>query len=219
MQVATRYPAIVRITPAHEEETLLRDLEESLRSQAQIQNIPITRLMVVELLERDADALFDIQALSTPEQPVGVEGWGPTQWDYYITPRRAGQSLIIVRVMAVVILPGFGERRRDLLVFEQDVEVSAHLPSVGDTPLREPQVQPLSPKSLIALGEISSALDILARTLPPAWQNDLILLQARHAALQHDIQAGILSQEQIQLQRNQLIYHLLQLIDKASGGS
>ncbi|MDX2284762.1 MAG: SEFIR domain-containing protein [Bacteroidia bacterium] len=213
MQAGTRYEAAVRIAPEPEAAALFDGLGEDLRRHAQEGQLKLSQLMAVELMERDSDRLFDIQALSTPEQPVGIAGWGPTQWDFHLTPLRPGRSLLVLRVMAVLQLPGFGERRRDVLVFERDIEVLSLLaehPRAEETEIPLPAVEPL-----IAAGELRAAMELLAARIPEAMRDELLLLQGRLSALEQDMLRGILSPEQITLERNRLLDALLKLRDAA----
>ena len=83
--------------------------------------IRIGRMMSVSLVELPEKGFFDIVGVSTEEQPINLDDF--TEWKFLVTPLKPGSSRLFLRISVKEIIEGFGERKKDTAVLEQEISV------------------------------------------------------------------------------------------------
>ncbi len=119
LQLGQKAQAQVRIGRSEMAEHLLR---EGLSDDATLGEIEINDLMIVTLTENAVQEHLQIRSLSTEEQVLGDHFY--SQWVFDLTPMRLGFTALILRISLVVMLEGFGERRKDVFLLSQDLEIT-----------------------------------------------------------------------------------------------
>ncbi|MEM6316806.1 MAG: caspase family protein, partial [Bacteroidota bacterium] len=102
------------------EEAILReklDLNESTK----IQDIRVSNLMEVQLLDPLAADNFQIRTINETEQLVDVADF--TQWLFYVKAKKQGSFPILLKVTVIEML--YGKERRKDIVLEETIEVVA----------------------------------------------------------------------------------------------
>ncbi len=96
--------------------------KENLGPNTKISEIEINKLMVVNLEENSLKDHLFIKNLSTQEQIINESDF--STWIFHITPLRLGFTSVVLRVTMPEIVEGFGERRRDVFLFNQEVQIT-----------------------------------------------------------------------------------------------
>jgi hypothetical protein len=104
----------VRISPS-----LTEDLKQGLKGRGipQIDHIPVSTVMNVKLTGYD----FNILPLSDEEQAVFASGY--TQWEFDVTPLKAGKKILQLLVSASFDIGEFGEKKKSFPVMEKEIHV------------------------------------------------------------------------------------------------
>ena len=83
--------------------------------------IRIGKMMTVSLVELPEKGYFDIIGLSTEEQPIHPNDY--TEWKFLVTPLKPGPARLFLRISIKELIDGFGERKKDAAVLEQEINV------------------------------------------------------------------------------------------------
>jgi hypothetical protein len=98
---------------------LSEDLKEGLKGRGvpQIDQIHVSTVMTVKLTGYD----FDIIPLSDEEQAVFASRY--TQWEFDVTPLKAGKKILQLLVSASIDMDEFGEKKKSFPVKEKEIHV------------------------------------------------------------------------------------------------
>lgn len=132
MQVQKSFTCIVRIASNKIDMSLLEEGID-MSQNTNVENLPrISEVMRVSLSEAGTSN-FEITPLnSQAEQLIVPDEY--TEWRFRVKPLAAGSHLLLLQVSVIEIVPGFGERKKDIKVLEKDIEVLT-------TEVEEPQAQ------------------------------------------------------------------------------
>ncbi len=125
MQAGITQEITARIIDSQTEEatqTLLEGLDE-VEEDVQVETLSVSSEMRAELIASEPGS-FEIVALSDAQQLI-VSGQ-LTEWQWEVTPLRRGDAKLILRVTAVIEVPGFTPKSRSLPVLERDIEVQVN---------------------------------------------------------------------------------------------
>ena len=131
MQVGNDYSVKMRIsqdTSNKEKKKLVvgdKDIpiDNSEKSVITIESIRVSTIMSASLTSEHDD--FSISGLSTEVQDV--EKWGYTEWEWRVTPLRAGERPLKL-IVKIRIKNEQGEFFKDIVVFEKNLKVQSNLP-------------------------------------------------------------------------------------------
>lgn len=121
MQLDMEHKCIVRI--AVQEAMLVENLE--LDKEVQIQQVRISDVMMVQLLDAAQEPHFQIRAVNSTEQFLDEDTF--TEWLFYVKPLFAGSFALLLKVSVVEQILG-KERCREI-VLEERVEVITETPA------------------------------------------------------------------------------------------
>lgn len=98
------------------------DLTEGLKGRGipQIEQVRVSTVMTAKLSGDD----FKIKPLSDMEQPVLASGY--TQWEWDVTPLKAGRKILQLSVAASINVDTFGEKKKSLPVMEKEIYVKVN---------------------------------------------------------------------------------------------
>lgn len=118
MRVYKKERIEVRITQNIEE-----DLTQKLKGRGypQIEKILVGSVMKASLSGDD----FKIEVLSDEEQALGLSKH--SQWEWNVTPLKAGKKLLYLSISISIILKEFGEKKQSLPVMEKKIHVKVNL--------------------------------------------------------------------------------------------
>ncbi len=107
----------VRIT-----QNINEDLKESLKGRGvpQIEQIRVSTVMTAKLSGDD----FSINSLSDEQQAVFDSGYA--QWEFDVTPLKAGQKILQLSISASFDMDEFGEKKKSLPVMEREIFVKVN---------------------------------------------------------------------------------------------
>lgn len=107
----------VRIT-----QNINEDLKEGLKGRGvpQIEEIRVSAVMTAKLSGED----FTIDSLSDTEQAVFDSEY--TQWEFDVTPTKAGQKILQLSISASFDIDEFGEKKKSLPVMEREIFVKVN---------------------------------------------------------------------------------------------
>lgn len=119
MRVGIRERIEVRIS----QQEFIEGLTEGLKGRGTpiIEQISVGTFMKVRLTGDD----FDIKALSHPEQVIMPGEF--TQWDWDVVPLKSGSHVLHLCITTRILIPGYGEEKRDYPVMEKDINVEVNL--------------------------------------------------------------------------------------------
>ena len=109
----------IRISKTELKEILLK---KGMDYNLKVDEIEINDLMIVTLIENSLKEHLIIKGLSTEEQIISDVYY--SEWQYSLTPVRIGFTSVVLRVSMKDILKGFGERKKDVFLLNQDIEIS-----------------------------------------------------------------------------------------------
>jgi hypothetical protein len=129
MMVNRQQKCIIRIG---ENEAIVKD-GNIFSDAAKIEDIPIARVMNVELIDIAEPPHFSIKTIISTEQEI--ESGSYTEWLFWVTPLLEGNFSLLLKVSIIRIIDG-KERKKDL-VFEKPVNITSAVaapPPVTGTP-------------------------------------------------------------------------------------
>lgn len=220
---------LVRI--ASDEKILVKDLERD--EQTQIKSIRMSGIMRVEILDPSDTPSVEFRTVSTSEQFVVEDDF--TEWLFYAKPVTAGPFPIMIKVTVLEVVDG-KERAKEIVLEEKinigepQIQESAYTVSEEAPPIQQQQSS-FAPESastyervsnwsevsrLIEDGKTRQALEL---AIELAGKNDrkmlyerLMQLTGRLNKLQKDMEAGIIPQEEADVENNRIVVALLDLI-------
>ncbi|MEZ4985613.1 MAG: hypothetical protein R2795_11360 [Saprospiraceae bacterium] len=208
-------------------EDLLAGLDAATRDMAKRESLRITPMMRVELAETGHDDNFDITSGSSPEQPI-FPGM-PTTWLFEVTAKRPGHYALQLRVVAKVIIAGYGERPFDVAVLNRAIQVVAGTIDTTEVPLvAQPIPDPYwdaadeeAVARAILVNRIDSALERMANFVQDKdaeLRKMLLLLQARWSDNTNQLAEKRISAADWDLVNNQIRYAITRLLDELRKG-
>ena len=97
-------------------------IKESLEPESELKGIEIGELMIVTLKENSINEHLIINALSTEEQ--SIQSGSFTEWVFELLPKKVGFTSLMLRVTMKVLVEGFGERKKDVLLICHELEIT-----------------------------------------------------------------------------------------------
>ncbi len=103
-------------------QNLVEDLAQGLKGRGipHIETINISSVMTADL----SGDTFKIKSLSKTEQPVFPSEYA--QWEWDVTPQKAGQRILQLSISASIYLDRFGEKKKSLPVMEKEIFVKVN---------------------------------------------------------------------------------------------
>lgn len=89
----------------------------------EISEIEINDLMIVKLEENANDKHLQINPLSTEEQIISDVSF--SEWKFELIPKKTGFTSVILRIIMPKIIEGFGERYKDVLLLNKEIEITS----------------------------------------------------------------------------------------------
>jgi hypothetical protein len=89
----------------------------------QTQEIKVSSEMEVVLRGANATT-FEIQQASEARQAVGQSDF--TQWDWFVTPKKSGQQILLLQVTAIIEIPGLAMKTKSLPVLEKTIHINVN---------------------------------------------------------------------------------------------
>jgi hypothetical protein len=131
MVVNRQQKCIVRIGKT---EAIVRD-DDTFSGSETVENVPITKVMNVELIDISEPPHFNIKTINSGEQELEEDSY--TQWLFWVTPLTEGNFSLLLKVSVIKIIDG--KERRKELVFERPVNIVSQAsvipqPLTGDLP-------------------------------------------------------------------------------------
>jgi hypothetical protein len=111
---------------AENEEVLLKNYQ--LSSDSQIEEIPISKIMEVELIDFDDKRNFNIRSFSSSEQTIEHEEY--TQWLFFVKPINSGVHTLYLKVSIVQEI--HGKERKKEIVLERKVNVVIDISEISN---------------------------------------------------------------------------------------
>jgi len=128
MQMGEWTNCIVRIS--FEEEKLVENID--LDEHVELEEIRVSEVMLVELIDPDDDPPFSIQAIHSAEQFIDRDTY--TEWLFRVKPLREGTFPLLLKVSVIELILG-KERKRELVLTEE-IEITAEAPAPVEESLR-----------------------------------------------------------------------------------
>lgn len=138
MQIGAWTKCIVRIS--FDEEKLIENID--LDEHVELDEIRISEVMRVELIDPDDNPPFSIQTIHSPEQFIGRDTY--TEWLFRVKPLREGRFPLMLKVSVIELIMG-KERKRELVLTEEVIITAA----ASD---REEEEQPLQSAGYFSTG-------------------------------------------------------------------
>lgn len=129
MQMGAWTNCIVRIS--FEEEKLVENID--LDEHVQLDEIRISEVMRVELIDPDEDPPFSIQTIHSAEQFIDRDTY--TEWLFRVKPLRQGTFPLLLKVSVIELIMG-KERKRELVLTEEVIITAAAPEEREEQPLR-----------------------------------------------------------------------------------
>jgi sulfatase modifying factor 1 len=153
MQLEHEHKCVVRI--AYQESMLAEDIE--LDDEVQIQQIRISDVMMVQLLEPTQDSHFHIRVVNSAEQFLDEDTF--TEWLFYVRPKVAGSFALLLKVSVVEQVNG-KERCREIVLEERVEVVAKTIESIPEADLKK------APFNLALAGGFTDDTQIYAKVEP-----------------------------------------------------
>lgn len=172
--IPSRFPlgkltkCVIRI--ADSKEALLKDFTVSLDTVLE-ENVPIEKVMAVELIDLEDGKHFEIKRLnSTIQQLLPALA---TQWVYYVKALTPGEHLLVLRVSTVEVIDGI-ERAKEV-IFERPVKVEAEVTETTEPRKRQWQPtkvvvatpRPINP-TLMGSADAAVSMEQIREAMQPA---------------------------------------------------
>ena len=179
--------------------------------------------MRVELEDAQQKDNFTITHRNSPEQPILPFTF--TEWGFEVTPKRPGHYALLLRVIAKLNIPGFGERPFDVATLDRAIQVTA----TASAEEREPFTTQTIPdptwdkddqqaaEQALAAGRADKAIERLANFVQDKDQEfhlQLILLQGRWNDNTNQLQEGRIRAEDWDVVNNKVRFAVIQLMKK-----
>lgn len=129
MQMGEWTNCVVRIS--FEEEKLVENID--LDEHVQLDEIRISEVMRVELIDPDDKPPFSIQAVHSAEQFIDRDTY--TEWLFRVKPLREGTFPLLLKVSVIELIMG-KERKRELVLTEEVIITAAAPEESDEQPLR-----------------------------------------------------------------------------------
>lgn len=117
MTVNVQHKCIVRIG---KNEAIVLD-DDTFSPAIKIEDIPVSKVMEVDLLDISAPPRFAITKISSIEQLVEADSF--SEWNFMVTPLSSGMFPLLLKASVIKVVDG--KERRKELVFEKSVDISA----------------------------------------------------------------------------------------------
>ncbi|MCB9349884.1 MAG: hypothetical protein H6573_20580 [Lewinellaceae bacterium] len=209
----------VRIGKKELEEYLLA---EGFLDKPNVGNIEINDLMIVRLEENATRPHFRIIGLNEEEQIIS-DGYF-SQWVFELHPEKIGYTSLILRISMPQIIDGFGERRKDVFLLNQEVEITAHKEEYGSGQITLQEIfewteQKETLKSevykYIGKNETGAALTKLINFFQKSdleLLNAMILFQAQWNEGKNKNLMGLIAQNEWMMIQNKVNYGILEIM-------
>ena len=219
MNLGESHSCEVRIAPVNLSDALFFNKLDEV-GQVDFNHIKISKVMLVELSELGEEGNFEIQALNDLEQLVEEDGF--TFWKYNIIPKKVGQFELIIKITARKQTEEYGERSKDVLIWDKLVEVASDFsPLMNSFDLVKTadnftlNVREL--RKLISENQLNPVIDQLESFFEVFDHNLLNQITQIKSSLKRtndQFLSGIISSAENQLNLNRVNNGLLELINK-----
>lgn len=98
-------------------DVLLKDFKVS--ETTELENIPISKIMEIELIDFGTDKKFKIRTFNSSEQVIDNNGF--TQWLFFVKPIRLGTHTLFLKVSVIQYIRG--KERKKEIVLEREIKV------------------------------------------------------------------------------------------------
>lgn len=214
----------VRIAPESIAEEKLRErLTEKEAEAAKTEGLQVTSMMRVELEDARQKDNFIITHRNSPEQPILPFTF--TEWGFEVTPKRPGHYALLLRVIAKLNVPGFGERPFDVATLDRAIQVTATATADEEEPFTTQTVpdptwdeeDQRATEQALAAGRADKAIERLANFVQDKdeeFHHQLILLQGRWSDNTNQLQEGRIRAEDWDVVNNKVRFAVVQLMKK-----
>jgi hypothetical protein len=125
MTVNQQQKCVIRIGKT---EAVVRD-DDTFSGNEVVENVPIAKVMNVELIDISETKHFYIKTINSSEQEVEDDSY--TEWFFWVTPLTEGNFSLLLKVSVIKIIDG--KERRKELVFERPVNIVSQAAAIPQT--------------------------------------------------------------------------------------